>query len=461
MRALVSRLVLMGIVLAAQQSLAQPTPPTLQPVPAAGVAADPGQALLAEKARRPGYRQHRFVQALPSDFRHDKFLLRGVDARYSANVSTISIPGELGTSVTAASASLGERRLIVAMQTTLGVSSAAWLADRFIDTTPLGDGRSLVVEYSPEMVGEHDHPLLPDAGAPLAPTSPRLTPRDREAIARRINELPPPDFVAPADGAGYAPFRFRRDDGPLLFHGGPTLGDAVIDVLVIYPDALRSVPVDVLGTVDKAVASSNAVLATQQLPTSVRVVAVQPLRLTYSVEDGLGSLPMLDALSMMLDQSEEGLLVPYLADRHKADVVIFLVARSKKDRDACGLSPWWKGRGPHTFNRLNGVAVVDYGCSARHLSLLHEIGHLVGANHDHKSSLKPTLKPYAHGAVHPNTGDYTVMARRPEICSTSCSRLPIFSSPNTRHDGVVLGHADTADNLRMWRTNAPIVAAYR
>jgi peptidyl-Asp metalloendopeptidase len=108
--------------------------------------------------------------------------------------------------------------------------------------------------------------------------------------------------------------------------------------------------------------------------------------------------------------------------------------------------------------------VVFLGCAGDYLSFAHEIGHTVGARHDHWVD---NDKNYNHGLSWPQAGWRTVMAYndRCDNFGVKCSRLPFFSNPNVQHNGKKTGrktdHKFPAYNAKLFRENRSLIAAYR
>ena len=79
-----------------------------------------------------------------------------------------------------------------------------------------------------------------------------------------------------------------------------------------------------------------------------------------------------------------------LRDKHGADVAMLIV----HDPAGCGLATRVAAEADEAF------AVVHHECAATMYSLAHEVGHIVGARHDHALDMSSEPFPYGHGHVH-------------------------------------------------------------
>ena len=102
-------------------------------------------------------------------------------------------------------------------------------------------------------------------------------------------------------------------------------------------------------------------------------------------------------------------------------------------------------------------AVVHQECAATSYSLAHEIGHLVGARHD--LALDDSMDPYPHGHGFVNGTKWRTMMSYKDSCG-GCPRLPVWSNPDIKIDGVSAGDAK-ADNARVLRDRASVVSTFR
>jgi hypothetical protein len=103
-------------------------------------------------------------------------------------------------------------------------------------------------------------------------------------------------------------------------------------------------------------------------------------------------------------------------------------------------------------------AVVNYSCAAENLSLAHEIGHLQGARHNVDVDSTETPFKYGHGYCYKPASWRTVMSYD---CASGTARLPYWSNPDVKHDGIPMGTADKENNSRVLTETASTITNFR
>lgn len=177
-----------------------------------------------------------------------------------------------------------------------------------------------------------------------------------------------------------------------------------------------------------------------------------------------------------------------LRSRHNADVVVLLTKPTKDylncscpdDRTcpSCGVSP--PNVKLESFSKSQGFAVVPLDCATGNFSFTHELGHIMGANHDKEATSDDLAFPYSHGYFKANpTGALvtpwrTIMAYNNDLCTESnptiapgdtcmekqgCIRIPYWSNQLAQHGADFLGAAD-ADNRNTLNDTASAVANF-
>jgi hypothetical protein len=121
-------------------------------------------------------------------------------------------------------------------------------------------------------------------------------------------------------------------------------------------------------------------------------------------------------------------------DQHRADVAVLIV----DDPDGCGLATRVGADEDDAF------AVVHHTCAKTNFSLVHEIGHLIGASHE---------RGYVHGNEWRDIMSYKAN------CG-GCPRLPVWSNPEVLIGGAPAGSAGH-DNARVIAQNVLHVASFR
>lgn len=170
---------------------------------------------------------------------------------------------------------------------------------------------------------------------------------------------------------------------------------------------------------------------------------------------------IMSATLAALQRPSDGQLdeVHALRDAHGAD----LVALVTEDTSSCGMA--YVMSTPSTAFAANAFATVYSGCLPS-LSLAHELGHLLGCQHDRGSSSGLGAYPYAYGLRQCQTDlprFRTIMA---EACAGAI-RINYFSNPALQYEGIPLGidpsldAINSADNARAINLTAGIAAQFR
>lgn len=137
-----------------------------------------------------------------------------------------------------------------------------------------------------------------------------------------------------------------------------------------------------------------------------------------------------------------------LRDASRADVVVLLT----DGKDACGVG-YLNAPASHAF------AVVGWRCATGTYTFAHEVGHVLGANHD-RANASGSPYPYGHGQFSLDSGERfrTIMAYD---CPGGCTRINTWSNPSITYGGARTGDAATADNQRVLVQRKHVVAGFR
>lgn len=109
-----------------------------------------------------------------------------------------------------------------------------------------------------------------------------------------------------------------------------------------------------------------------------------------------------------------------LRNQYMADIVVLLV----DDNQYCGVATL-------LAQQTTAFAVVNYQCATTNITFAHEIGHLMGAQHDPFVNDDNPHFDYGYGYVDPNNQWRTIMAYG-NACN-NCARIPYWSNPNVNH----------------------------
>ncbi|WP_250624935.1 M12 family metallo-peptidase [Pinirhizobacter soli] len=243
-------------------------------------------------------------------------------------------------------------------------------------------------------------------------------------------ELPPLESVDTLPMAG---------DGPTL--GENSTNDINARVMIVFSDNATRALADPIALAHLAVAETNDGYARSGVTHRLQMIDT-----VYASEyKDSGSLGTDLA---RLTSTNDGFIdwIHARRNENQADLVTLITAGG----DACGV-------GYLNSNAGSAFTVATKDCATGYYSYGHELGHNYGATHDPAAGRNNNY-PYGHGFQHLGARLRTVMAYD---CSGGCTRVNIWSGPNNRWNGNVMGNAHESDNTRVLNARAGTVGNFR
>jgi hypothetical protein len=254
-------------------------------------------------------------------------------------------------------------------------------------------------------------------------------------------------------------------------------GPQIIDVLVAYTvSAAYETAADAIEShIQSWVAEANSTYANSDISIELNLVHTHAVDKAYS--DAGKSLPAV--LADLINRTGALAKVHELRDQFGADLVLLLTGTP--DPKSCGEAKTTLADATTAF------AVAWQLCAGSpNYALAHELGHLMGAQHDPASDAQDqdAVFTYGHGYQFQDKWR-TIMAyncrqlgcgggcvRDPEdpdysICQPACNpnfvcpRVSYWSNPQISYDGNATGTVETSDNASVLRATAATIAGFR
>jgi peptidyl-Asp metalloendopeptidase len=213
-------------------------------------------------------------------------------------------------------------------------------------------------------------------------------------------------------------------------HVGAPLEEVVIEVMVAYTKAAARSYADIVSEViEPAIEGGNDSFRLSGIGhVKLRLAHVYQTDYVESGDQFVHLWRFADKGDGYMDEIHQ------LRDQYQADVAVLIV----DDADGCGLATRVGADEDDAF------AVVHHTCAKTNFSLVHEIGHLIGASHE---------RGYVHGNEWRDIMSYKAN------CG-GCPRLPVWSNPEVLIGGAPAGSAGH-DNARVIAQNVLRVASFR
>jgi peptidyl-Asp metalloendopeptidase len=142
-------------------------------------------------------------------------------------------------------------------------------------------------------------------------------------------------------------------------------------------------------------------------------------------------------------------------DETKADLVTLLTVNGIVVPEYCGATH------ANVKDAKDGFFAVAIACAAGSYAYATTLGRLYGASDFYLEPGDDDLAhyPYGHGFWNQETGLGTLMASF--FCEDECTRVNIWSGPNSRWNGNVMGNEHEANNARVLNERAGTIANFR
>ena len=212
-------------------------------------------------------------------------------------------------------------------------------------------------------------------------------------------------------------------------------------VMIVFSDNAIKALADPVGLAYLAVAETNAGYARSGVRHRVEMagnVYASEYRDSGSLRTDL----------LRLAKTNDGVIdwIHTRRNEQRADLVTLITAGG----DACGV-------GYLNSSASDAFTVVTKNCATGYYSYGHELGHNYGAAHDPAAG-RNSIYPYGHGFHNLSARLRTVMAYD---CSRGCTRVNMWSGPNNRWNGYIMGNNHESDNVRVLNQRAAAVAGFR
>lgn len=242
-----------------------------------------------------------------------------------------------------------------------------------------------------------------------------------------------------------------------------------VRVLVVVGDDVPSRVPPVQTFAANIIAQTNSIISSSGIPSSFRLqlAGVELAGNTWRPPVWGSTLARDTILYRIAKRLGEFATIDARMDALKADMTLVLF--SANDNVTCPgatCSIDRVGGVAHNFDQTKPFATVADTYALGDLTAPHEIGHVLGGQHQGEP-VAPLAQPFAHGKLVANTW-LTVMGRfvSPGCAfytlnqQPACPRIGRYSNPSLMYGGIPTGDAGIADMAQALQIQMPIVAAY-
>jgi peptidyl-Asp metalloendopeptidase len=199
----------------------------------------------------------------------------------------------------------------------------------------------------------------------------------------------------------------------------------VIDVLVLYTSAAGNYSADpdaITATINEAISDTNQSYVNSALSQRVRLVGKQAVG--YQEKSDI----VRDWRALKGTSDPDLPEAHTLRKSHSADIVV-LITKAATENESCGQSSQMQMLS--TSECEFAFAVVPVNCVTGTHSFAHELGHLMGADHNAEMGTNSPPFGYSHGYETPSKAWHTIMASPTVTCTgEECPpRAPHWSNP--------------------------------
>jgi hypothetical protein len=217
----------------------------------------------------------------------------------------------------------------------------------------------------------------------------------------------------------------------------------LIDVMVVYTDAVSNSSPDVASLIDLAIKETNESFKFSGVKARLNLVHHQ--QLPYAETSNYKT----DVTRLAANGDGHLDSVHSLRDTKKADIVVLL----SNTGTSCGRAK------AIDASASEGFVVCKQRCATGYYSFGHEIGHLLGARHNPERDSNNIPFPYGHGFLKASKKWRTIMSYDSQ--SGGCQRMKFWSSPRTKHLGDPTGTITKHDNAKALNNRVRKISRFR